>query len=94
MKAIRFINTLVDEIGIDDSSRYPPVKFLHEDDPSRQYQANFNFLYYIIPHGRSLTELTQENHVPEVIAPNEQDTPHNEDVEGPPDLINTEQINS
>nr|GEW41309.1 retrovirus-related Pol polyprotein from transposon TNT 1-94 [Tanacetum cinerariifolium] len=34
MEAIRFTNTLVDEIGIDDSSRYPPDKF-QEDDPSR-----------------------------------------------------------
>ncbi|GJY48125.1 retrovirus-related pol polyprotein from transposon TNT 1-94 [Tanacetum coccineum] len=34
--------------------------------------------------------LTKETHVSEVIAPNEQDTPHTEDVEGPPDLINTE----
>ncbi|GKC69256.1 hypothetical protein Tco_1115139 [Tanacetum coccineum] len=33
MEAIRFTNTLVDEIGIDDSSRYPPDEFLHEDDP-------------------------------------------------------------
>ncbi|GJU41173.1 retrovirus-related pol polyprotein from transposon TNT 1-94 [Tanacetum coccineum] len=38
---------------------------------------------------RSLTELTQDNHVPEVITPNEQNTAHTEDVEGPPDLINT-----
>ncbi|GJW15297.1 retrovirus-related pol polyprotein from transposon TNT 1-94 [Tanacetum coccineum] len=38
MEAIRFTNTLVDEIGIDDSSRYPPDEFLQEDDPSRQYQ--------------------------------------------------------
>ncbi|GJV12445.1 retrovirus-related pol polyprotein from transposon TNT 1-94 [Tanacetum coccineum] len=50
MEAIRFTNTLVDEIGIDDSSRYPPDEFLHEDYPSRQYQANSNFSYYIIPH--------------------------------------------
>ncbi|GKB15824.1 retrovirus-related pol polyprotein from transposon TNT 1-94 [Tanacetum coccineum] len=87
MKAIRFANTLVVEIGIDDSSRYPPDKFLQEDDPSRQYQANSNISYYIISYSRSLT---QENHVPEVIAPNEQDTPHIKDVEGPPDVINTE----
>ncbi|GJU94968.1 retrovirus-related pol polyprotein from transposon TNT 1-94 [Tanacetum coccineum] len=73
--------TLVDEIRIDDSSRYPPNEFLHEDDPSRPYQVNFEFLYYIIPHGCSLTKLTQENHVLEVIAPNEQDIPHTEDVE-------------
>ncbi|GJU48656.1 retrovirus-related pol polyprotein from transposon TNT 1-94 [Tanacetum coccineum] len=37
MEAIRFTNTLVDKIGIDDSSRYPPDEF-QEDDPSRQYQ--------------------------------------------------------
>ncbi|GKD67538.1 hypothetical protein Tco_1321628, partial [Tanacetum coccineum] len=36
------------------------------------------------------TELTQENHVPEVIALNEPDIPLTEDNEGPPDLINTE----
>ncbi|GJS62756.1 hypothetical protein Tco_0677320 [Tanacetum coccineum] len=35
MEAIRFTNTSVDEIGIDDSSRYPHDEFLHEDDPSR-----------------------------------------------------------
>ncbi|GJQ93279.1 retrovirus-related pol polyprotein from transposon TNT 1-94, partial [Tanacetum coccineum] len=39
MEAIRFTNTLVDEIGIDDSSRYPPDEF-QEDDPSRQYQVD------------------------------------------------------
>nr|GEW54063.1 hypothetical protein [Tanacetum cinerariifolium] len=38
MEAIRYANTLVDEIGIDDSSRYLPDEFLYEDDPSRQYQ--------------------------------------------------------
>ncbi|GJY63305.1 hypothetical protein Tco_0464765 [Tanacetum coccineum] len=90
IEAIRFTNTSVDEIGINGSSRYSPDEFVQEDDPSRQYQANSDFSYYIIPHGRSLTKLTQENHVPEVIAPNEQDTPHTEDVEGPPNLINTE----
>nr|GEX21712.1 retrovirus-related Pol polyprotein from transposon TNT 1-94 [Tanacetum cinerariifolium] len=90
MKAIRFTNTLVDEIGIDDSTRYPLDEFLHEDDPSRQYQVDSNVSYYVIPHGRSLTELTQENDVPEVIAPNELDIPLIEDNEGPHDLINTE----
>ncbi|GJR83132.1 retrovirus-related pol polyprotein from transposon TNT 1-94 [Tanacetum coccineum] len=76
--------------GIDDSSRYPPDKFLHEDDPSRQYQVDSDVSYYVIPHGRLLTELTQENHVPEVIAPNKPDIPLTEDNEGPPDLINIE----
>ncbi|GJV68940.1 retrovirus-related pol polyprotein from transposon TNT 1-94 [Tanacetum coccineum] len=64
-ETLRFINTSVDEIGIDDSSRYPPDEYHHEDDPSRQYQLNSNISYYIIPHGRSLTELTQEKHIPE-----------------------------
>ncbi|GJV44636.1 retrovirus-related pol polyprotein from transposon TNT 1-94 [Tanacetum coccineum] len=65
IEAIKFTNTSVDEIGIDDSSRYPPDEFLHEDDPSRQYQVDSDISYSVIPHGRSLTELTQENHIPE-----------------------------
>ncbi|GKF31876.1 hypothetical protein Tco_0101674, partial [Tanacetum coccineum] len=52
MEAIRFTNTSVDEIGINDSSRYPPDEFLQEDDPSRQYQVDSDVSYYIIPHGR------------------------------------------
>ncbi|GJZ03479.1 retrovirus-related pol polyprotein from transposon TNT 1-94 [Tanacetum coccineum] len=90
MEAIRFTNTLVDEIGIDYSFRYPPDEFLQEDDPSIQYQVDSDVSYYIIPHRHSFTELTQENHVLEVIAPNEPEIPHTEDSEGPPDLINTE----
>ncbi|GJU55798.1 retrovirus-related pol polyprotein from transposon TNT 1-94, partial [Tanacetum coccineum] len=49
-------------------------KAFKEDDPSRQYQTNFDISYYIIPHGRSLIELTQEKHVSEVIAPNDINT--------------------
>ncbi|GKB88288.1 retrovirus-related pol polyprotein from transposon TNT 1-94 [Tanacetum coccineum] len=81
MEAIRFTNTSVDETGIDDSSKYPPDEFLQEDDPSRQYQSNSDFSYYIIPHCHSLTKLTKDTHVPEVITSNEQNTPHIEDVE-------------
>ncbi|GKA65267.1 hypothetical protein Tco_0764974 [Tanacetum coccineum] len=73
MEVIMFTNTLVDDIGIDDSFRYPPGEFLHEDDPSRQYQVDSDISYYVIPHGRSLTKLTQENHIPEVIVPKEPD---------------------
>ncbi|GJR75913.1 retrovirus-related pol polyprotein from transposon TNT 1-94 [Tanacetum coccineum] len=40
IEAARFTNTSVDEIGIDDSSRYPPYEFIHKDDPSGQYQVN------------------------------------------------------
>nr|GEY06636.1 retrovirus-related Pol polyprotein from transposon TNT 1-94 [Tanacetum cinerariifolium] len=90
MEAIRFTNTSNDEIGIDDSSRYPPDEFLYENDPSRQYQVDFDVLYYVFPHGHSLTKLTQDNHVPDVIAPNEPDIPLTEDNEDPLDLINTE----
>ncbi|GJX01557.1 hypothetical protein Tco_0185470 [Tanacetum coccineum] len=61
-----------------------------EDDPSRQYQVDSDVLYYIIPHEHSVNKLTQENHVPKVIAPNEPDIYHTEDTEGPSDLINTE----
>ncbi|GKD62325.1 hypothetical protein Tco_1299834 [Tanacetum coccineum] len=90
IEAIRFTNTSVDEIRINDSFRYPPDEFLQEDDPSRQYQANFDISYYIIPHGRLLNELTQDTHVPEVITSNKQNAPHIEDVKGPSDLVNTE----
>ncbi|GJU07312.1 retrovirus-related pol polyprotein from transposon TNT 1-94 [Tanacetum coccineum] len=90
MEAIRFTNTSVDEIGIDDSSRYPLDELLQEDDTSRQYQVDYDVSYYIIPHRRSLTKLTQEKHVPVVIAPNEPNIPHTEDTKGPPDLINTQ----
>nr|GEW11299.1 hypothetical protein [Tanacetum cinerariifolium] len=58
--------------------------------PSRQYQSNSNLSYYIIPHGRSLTELTQDNHIHEVITTNEQNTPPTKDVKEPPDLVNSE----
>nr|GEV57120.1 retrovirus-related Pol polyprotein from transposon TNT 1-94 [Tanacetum cinerariifolium] len=89
MEAIRFTDTSVNEIGIDDSSRYPPDEFLYEDEPSRQYQVDSDISYYVIPHGRSLTELTQKNHVLEVFVPNEHDVPLTENIKDPPDLINT-----
>ncbi|GJX88143.1 retrovirus-related pol polyprotein from transposon TNT 1-94 [Tanacetum coccineum] len=69
---------------------YPPDEFLQKDDPYRQYQVDSNVSYYIIPHGCSLTELTQDNQVPEVIAPNKPDIPYTKDIKDPPDLINTE----
>nr|GEV63320.1 retrovirus-related Pol polyprotein from transposon TNT 1-94 [Tanacetum cinerariifolium] len=90
MEAIRFTNTLVDEIGIYNSSRYPPNEFLHKDDPSRQYQANSNISDYITPHDRSLNELTQTTDVPKVITLNEHTNPLTEDIRGPFDVINTE----
>ncbi|GKC21493.1 retrovirus-related pol polyprotein from transposon TNT 1-94, partial [Tanacetum coccineum] len=66
MDAIRFTSTSVDEIGIDDSSRYPLDEF-QEDNPSRQYQVNSDISYYIIPHGRPPdpinTEGTHEQNV-------------------------------
>ncbi|GKC04033.1 retrovirus-related pol polyprotein from transposon TNT 1-94, partial [Tanacetum coccineum] len=66
IEAIRFTNTSVDEIGNDDSSRYPPNEF-QEDDPSRQYQVDSDVSYYIIPHGRPPypidTEWTHEQYV-------------------------------
>ncbi|GJW80330.1 retrovirus-related pol polyprotein from transposon TNT 1-94 [Tanacetum coccineum] len=90
MEAIRFTTISVDDIVIDDSFRYPLDEFHQEDDPSRQYQVDSDVSYYIIPHGHSLTKLTKENQVLEVIALNEPHIPHTEDTEGPTDLINTE----
>nr|GEU30165.1 hypothetical protein [Tanacetum cinerariifolium] len=90
MEAIRFTNTSVEEIKIDNSSRYHPDEYHHDDDPSRQYQSNSDISYYIVPHGCSLTELAQEKHVPEVIGLNEHVIPHTEDAEGSPGLINSE----
>nr|GEW22310.1 hypothetical protein [Tanacetum cinerariifolium] len=90
MEAIRFTSTSVDEIVIDDSSRYPPDEFLFEDDPSRQYQVYYDISYYVFLYGRSLTELTKENYVPEVIASNEHDVPLTKDIKDTPNLINTE----
>nr|GFA62956.1 retrovirus-related Pol polyprotein from transposon TNT 1-94 [Tanacetum cinerariifolium] len=58
IEAIRFTNTSVYEIGIDDSSRYHPDEFFHKDDPSKQYQVDSDISYYVIPHKQSLTELT------------------------------------
>ncbi|GJY38547.1 retrovirus-related pol polyprotein from transposon TNT 1-94 [Tanacetum coccineum] len=84
-KAFRVFNIRRQQI----EETYPPDEFIQEDDPSRQYQTNSNISYYIIPYGHSLTELTQEKHVPEVIAPNEQDNPQTENVEGPRDPPNT-----
>jgi hypothetical protein len=40
----------VEEIGIDDSSRYPPDEFHPENNPSTQYQVDADISYYIIPH--------------------------------------------
>ncbi|GJX81018.1 zinc finger, CCHC-type containing protein [Tanacetum coccineum] len=54
IEAIRFTNTSVDEIGINGSSRYSPDEFVQEDDPSRQYQANSNILYYTTPHNSKI----------------------------------------
>nr|GFA50170.1 hypothetical protein [Tanacetum cinerariifolium] len=76
---------------INDSFRYPPREF-QKDDPSRKYQVGSYVSYYIIPHRNSLTKITQENHIPELITPNKPKIPHTEDTEGPPDLINTEGI--
>ncbi|GJZ33484.1 retrovirus-related pol polyprotein from transposon TNT 1-94 [Tanacetum coccineum] len=52
MEDIRFTYTSEDEIDIDDSSRYSPDEFVHEDDPSRQYQIDTDISYYVIPYGR------------------------------------------
>nr|GEW32273.1 retrovirus-related Pol polyprotein from transposon TNT 1-94 [Tanacetum cinerariifolium] len=84
-KAFRVFNTRRQQI-----EKTYHVTFNESIEAIRQYQVYFDVSYYIIPYGRSLIKLTQENHVAEVIVPNESDIPHTEDTEGPPDLINTE----
>jgi hypothetical protein len=49
-KAVRFSNSSVEEIGIDDSSRYPPDEYHPENNLSTQYQADADILYFIDPH--------------------------------------------
>ncbi|GKA89350.1 retrovirus-related pol polyprotein from transposon TNT 1-94, partial [Tanacetum coccineum] len=85
LKAFRVYNTRRQQI----EETYH-VTFDEKDDPSRQYQVDCDVSYYIIPHGCLLIEITQENHVPKVVAPNEPEILHTEDTEGPPDPINTE----
>ncbi|GKC23283.1 retrovirus-related pol polyprotein from transposon TNT 1-94 [Tanacetum coccineum] len=82
MESIGFTYSSVDKIGINDSSRYPPDEYLHEDDPSRQYRSNYDISYYITLHNRSVTELIKTNHILEVIVLNAQDTPHTKETEG------------
>nr|GEX51452.1 reverse transcriptase [Tanacetum cinerariifolium] len=48
---------------------------------SRIYIQDSDISYYVIPHDRSLSELTQDNQVPEVIALNKPDIPYTEDTE-------------
>ncbi|GKA89553.1 retrovirus-related pol polyprotein from transposon TNT 1-94 [Tanacetum coccineum] len=86
-KAFRVINTRRQQIeetyhvSFDESME--AIKFTNTlDDQSRKYQANSDISYYITPHNRSLTELTKDTNVPEVITLNKQNTPHTKDVEG------------
>ncbi|GKC03474.1 retrovirus-related pol polyprotein from transposon TNT 1-94 [Tanacetum coccineum] len=60
------IRIALDEIRINDASKYPPNEFLQEDDPSRQYQANSDTSYYIIPHGPPSLINTEGTQVQEV----------------------------
>ncbi|GJV43134.1 hypothetical protein Tco_1427670 [Tanacetum coccineum] len=69
-------------------------KYVEQPGPKVVFGDNSSYItegYGSIKRGGIIfSKLTKETDVPEVIAPNEQDTPHTEDVEGPPDLINTE----
>nr|GEW57335.1 retrovirus-related Pol polyprotein from transposon TNT 1-94 [Tanacetum cinerariifolium] len=86
-KAFRVYNTRIQQI----EETYH-VTFNESMEAIRQYQVDSDVSYYIIPHGRSLTKITQKNHVPEVIAHNEPEIPHTKDTEGRLDLINIEGI--
>nr|GEU37565.1 ribonuclease H-like domain-containing protein [Tanacetum cinerariifolium] len=88
LKAFRFFNTRRQKF--EETYHISPDEFVYEDNPSRQYQIDSDISYDVIPHGCSLSELTQDNQVPEVTALNEPGIPHTEDTEGPLNLINIE----
>ncbi|GJZ05102.1 hypothetical protein Tco_0538377 [Tanacetum coccineum] len=91
MEAIRFSNTSsVDEIRINDSSKYPPDDFNQQDYPSRHYQIDSNISYYIIPYNRSFPEIIDRQIIPKVMVPTQQNLPHTEEHRGFPDPPNTE----
>ncbi|GKA31696.1 hypothetical protein Tco_0718001, partial [Tanacetum coccineum] len=49
-KAIKFSKTLVDNINIVESKRYPPDEYLHPYEPSQRYQTNSNDVSFIEPY--------------------------------------------
>lgn len=65
-EAIRFSNSSVDEIGIDDSSRYPPDEYHPENNPSTQYQADADISYYINPHNLPQPPISEFIETPQV----------------------------
>ncbi|GJV59545.1 retrovirus-related pol polyprotein from transposon TNT 1-94 [Tanacetum coccineum] len=49
-KAIKFSKTLVDNINIVESKRYPPDEYLHPYEPSQRYRTNSNDVSFIEPY--------------------------------------------
>ncbi|GJS84717.1 hypothetical protein Tco_0751258 [Tanacetum coccineum] len=49
-KAIKFSKSLVDNINIVESERYPPDEYLHPFEPSQRYQTNNNDVSFIEPY--------------------------------------------
>ena len=73
-ESIRFSSSLVEEIGIDDSSRYPPNEYLSKNHTSTQYQADADVSYYIIPHNLpqpTISEVTDTQQVSNETTPTE-----------------------
>ncbi|GJY00358.1 retrovirus-related pol polyprotein from transposon TNT 1-94 [Tanacetum coccineum] len=68
--------------------------YLHKymEQPGPKYQTDFDITYYTTPHNRSLTELINVKHIPEVIIPMN-NILLTEENEGPIDLINIEGTN-
>nr|GEU98672.1 retrovirus-related Pol polyprotein from transposon TNT 1-94 [Tanacetum cinerariifolium] len=63
MEAIKLTNILVNEIGIDDSSRYPPDEFLYKDDPSRQYQSHIPNQAFTSSHPAPQDRWSRDQHI-------------------------------
>ena len=71
-EAISYSNHSEEEIGIDDSSRYPSDEYHPEHNTSTQYQADADFSYYISPHDLpfpTISEFVEPQNNPEVSTP-------------------------
>ncbi|GKC45008.1 retrovirus-related pol polyprotein from transposon TNT 1-94 [Tanacetum coccineum] len=57
--AIKFTKTLVDDITIAESERYPPDEYLHHFEPSQRYQVDSNAGEFIEPYEKPESIITK-----------------------------------
>ena len=91
-ETIRYSTSSVEEIGIDDSSRYPPDDHLTDNNSSTQYQANADISYYILPHNLphpTITEFVEAQNRHDVNQPEELINEQN-NISDTPEIMNTQ----